>query len=467
MMNVERQLPKYFSPDTIPYFRGDWEAFAHAIFGVSYRAANKNIQKALNLDHQQYRPVEWCNTGYYLGEQESVTWDPFFQAGAYYVQDPSTLFLSHILRQIIQADRDYTVLDMCAAPGGKTTQLLNSFSSDSLIVANELMKNRYSVLKQNIIKWSCPNILLSSSSPENFERLENYFDVVVVDAPCSGEGMFGKSVDAVQHWSPSLVRSCAVKQKAILASAHKTLKPGGLLIYSTCTYNQTENTDIVQSMITDYGYHCINNNIELPNDNIVDCKGLGFQFFPHLVNGDGFFISVLQKDLGLENKFMDKRGKGGGLKNNASDWSIMDKESYKVVESFLPKIAITDLLMDKEGNVRYFNGASQYEWVEIKKGLSFIEAGLLIGKIIRNQFVPEHPLALNPLISTFEPKWELSKKEVIEFLQKKQLENFPDAHGWHIVKHAHLGLGWAKLLGNRYNNYIPKEWRIRDDEQDI
>lgn len=185
--------------------------------------------------------VSWSTHGYYLSERPSFTLDPFFHAGAYYVQEASGMFLEQAIRQTIDLSRSIKVLDLCAAPGGKSTLIESLISDKSLLVSNEVIKSRASVLEENITKWGAQNAIVTNNDPVSFKWLDNYFDVIVVDAPCSGSGLFRKDAKAIDEWSEDNVQLCSQRQQRILADVYPALKKDGILIYSTCSYSSEEN----------------------------------------------------------------------------------------------------------------------------------------------------------------------------------------------------------------------------------
>ena len=198
-------------------------------------------------------PIPWAETGYYLSQRPSFTFDPLFHAGCYYVQEPSSMFLEQALRQTVDLTKPLKVLDLCAAPGGKSTHIQSLISAESLLVSNEVIKARAGVLKQNIIKWGCSNIIVTNNDPQHFSRIEGFFDVMVVDAPCSGSGLFRRDEAAIDEWSLDNVQLCCGRQRRILADALPALHEGGVLVYSTCSYSKEENEDLMDWLVQECG----------------------------------------------------------------------------------------------------------------------------------------------------------------------------------------------------------------------
>ena len=230
-------------------------------------------------------PVPWASEeAFYLLDRPSFTLDPLFHAGAYYVQEASSMYVGVLFERalgVLGRRTGVRVLDLCAAPGGKTTQLLSHLDDTSLLVANEVMASRATVLSDNVARWGCSNVAVTSSDPAAFASLSGFFHVVVVDAPCSGEGMFRKDDRAVAEWSPATVNLCAARQRRILADVWPALSPGGLLIYSTCTFNRREDEDNVAWICHELGAECLEQR----------------HFYPGEERGEGFFSALVRKEV--------------------------------------------------------------------------------------------------------------------------------------------------------------------------
>ena len=253
---------------------------------------NKSV---LNVDSK----VLWSSNGFYLKERPSFTIDPFFHAGAYYVQEASSMFLEEVLKQSCDLNASLKLLDLCAAPGGKSTLLQSLISNESLLVCNEVIKTRVNVLSENITKWGAVNTVVTNNDPKDFQRLPEYFDVIVADAPCSGSGLFRKDPDAINEWSVDNVVLCSQRQQRILADIIPALKPGGVLIYSTCSYSESENETIADWLLNENEYETVQ--IKLDSDwGIVETqsannKAFGYRFYPDKIKGEGFFIAAFRK----------------------------------------------------------------------------------------------------------------------------------------------------------------------------
>jgi 16S rRNA C967 or C1407 C5-methylase (RsmB/RsmF family) len=290
------QLPENFIRRITIDLKGEAQPFFQAMENevpVSIR-----VNQSKNYHPENLQNVAWCNTGFYLPERPVFTLDPLFHAGAYYVQEASSMFLEQALKQSVDLELPLKVLDLCAAPGGKSTHLASLLSRDSLLVSNEVIRTRAKILAENITKWGNPNVVATNNDPADFQRLPGFFDVVVVDAPCSGEGLFRKDPNAMYEWSEDNVALCASRQRRIVADVWDALKPGGHLVYSTCTYNRMENEDNLEWMENEMGAIPLSLEITSFPEITKDNNLAGYHFYPHKTHGEGFFIAVLKKPEG-------------------------------------------------------------------------------------------------------------------------------------------------------------------------
>jgi 16S rRNA C967 or C1407 C5-methylase (RsmB/RsmF family) len=233
--------------------------------------------------------IPWCSSGSYLKARPSFTFDPHFHAGVYYVQEASSMFLEQALKQSIDLSRSLKVLDLCAAPGGKSTHIQSLISSDSLLVSNEVIKSRVSILEENLTKWGGINTIVTQNDPHAFRRLEGFFDVIVVDAPCSGSGLFRREPEAIREWTPDLVKLCSKRQQRILADVLPALKSGGLLIYSTCSYSPEENENIIDWLVHDSELEPVSLVVPalwgIVESTSPNAKAIGYRFYPNKLKG--------------------------------------------------------------------------------------------------------------------------------------------------------------------------------------
>lgn len=401
--------------------------------------------------------IRWSTQGFNLLERPSFTLDPSFHAGAYYVQESSSIFIEHILK-FIQAPKGL-YLDLCAAPGGKSTLLSSYLGSDGLLISNEVIKSRASVLKENTIKWGLGNTVVTNNDPGHFEKLEGAFDLVLIDAPCSGEGMFRKDPQAREEWSMDNVQICAARQERILNSAGALVRAGGYLIYSTCTFNRQENEDNLKFLTQEFAFEPVKIPIEKgwgiveSKEVIDDQEFFGYRFYPHKVEGEGFFITVLKRpdDSYIQNPKKVKDFKHPYIQrvsdfNAIKEATGLDEEwsFYSLQESFFA--------LNSEFH-HYFEWITQY--------LNIRYFGVEIGKLQKAKLIPTHEFALSILPKNKFPVKELTKEEALAYLRKEELILDIPEEGWICVTYKNLPLGWIKNIGNRINNYYPKDWRIR------
>ena len=261
-------------------------------------AIRLNRAKATGLGVDGADRVPWCHEGFYLDRRGAFTFDPAFHQGLYYVQDPSSMIISEAVRRLT-ADTQEPVayLDACAAPGGKTTAAIDALPAGSLVVANEFVPARAAVLRDNIVKWGYPAAVVTQGDTSRFRKLSGMFDIVAADVPCSGEGMMRKDDEAVAQWSPALVNRCAELQREIVANLWPALAPGGYFIYSTCTFNRSEDEENLQWMIDELGAEPVD--LGLPGEWMI-AGGIGtdlpcYRFLPHRLRGEGLFMGVMRK----------------------------------------------------------------------------------------------------------------------------------------------------------------------------
>ncbi|GHE46231.1 methyltransferase RsmF C-terminal domain-like protein [Sphingobacterium griseoflavum] len=433
----------------------DHEAFlnTHAK-GDRITSIRLNPRKKAALTMPLNAPVPWCRDAFYLDERPIFTLDPLYHAGCYYVQEASSMFLGHILRSLGLEGASVRALDLCAAPGGKSTLLNAYLGTGSLVVSNEVIKSRVGILQDNINRWGMHNVLVSNNDPSAFSRLPGYFDLMVVDAPCSGSGMFRKDSGAIDEWSLANVKLCSDRQKRILAESIATLATGGYLVYSTCSYSSEENEDILDWIISEYGFSTVALDVAeawkiQPTLSPVHAAH-GYRFYPHQVQGEGFFVGVLKKTQEQET-FGRKRAKPekSPIKKDAlRTWLVGDERLY----AFMHRDDVHIFPKQYEDDLRW-----------IQQVLYIRTAGTNIGKWLGKELVPSHELALSIFVNAEINAQELTLAVAQQFLRKENLDRevFENAgSGWCLVRHQGVNLGWVKILSNRINNYYPKESRI-------
>lgn len=388
--------------------------------------------------------VEWCEDGVYLPERPSFTHDPLFHSGTYYVQEAGSMFVGHIVKHLLKdLDQDLTVLDLCAAPGGKSTDLLSVLPKSSLLVANEVIKSRSPILAENVAKWGYSNVVVTNNDPRDFSKLTSLFDIVVVDAPCSGEGMFRKDSEAIEQWSEDNVELCVARQKRILADVWPSLKEGGYLLYSTCTFNSHENDDNVEWIINELGAEIV----EIPSfESILRTNMSGYQFAPGLTKSEGFFVAVLRK-VSSDGETIKFKSQKGSVKSDVSINYLNDNYLYKL-KGEIVKAYPMDLYQ---------------RMINIESLLHSVHSGIAVATQKGKDFIPQADLALAiDFKRGLFPEVELSKEDAIKFLSKENLL-FRDAPlGFLLLTYLSQPLGFVKNLGNRSNNLHPMARRIRN-----
>ncbi|MCR9014521.1 methyltransferase RsmF C-terminal domain-like protein [Aquiflexum gelatinilyticum] len=456
----EINLPLAFETQMKSYLgENEFREFVEALEKEPRVSIRLNRHKT-NFQPENCKHVPWNEDGYFLEERPSFTLDPLFHAGCYYVQEASSMFIQQILKSI-EAPQDGIYLDLAAAPGGKSTLLSSYLGNNGFLVANEVIKSRAGILKENIIKWGIGNTLVTQNDPEHFGDLAGFFDLVLVDAPCSGEGMFRKDPDAMSEWSPDHVALCAARQERIMDQAGSFVKGGGYLIYSTCTFNQKENEEMIRFIVSEYEYEPVK--ITLDGtwgivESQVDIDGIsffGYRFFPHRLEGEGFFITVFKRP---ENALVHEPKRTKDFKHPYIKPVGKQEAEKLMVQIGLPEYSGFYSLQDS-----YFwvNKDFQQHFEYLCRFLNIRYFGVELGKINKQQFIPNHEFAVSILPKSGFLTYDLDLKEALDYLRKEDipLKDLPE--GWVLVTFKNMPLGWLKNLGNRTNNYYPKDWRIR------
>lgn len=399
--------------------------------------------------------VPWCSNGFYLTQRPSFTLDPLFHAGAYYVQEASSMFLDHAIQQLLPESREgMKVLDLCAAPGGKSTLLATLFP-DGLVVSNEVIKSRAAVLVENVTKWGLPNMVVTNNDPDHFKDFVGFFDVIVVDAPCSGSGLFRKDPTAIAEWSEQNVAHCSQRQSRILANILPCLKEGGLLLYSTCSYSVAEDEDIADWLVSEMAMAscAIPTN---PEWNIIEtlspkAQAFGYRFYPNMILGEGFYLSAFKQ---TQSASHGKLKEASLTKLSKTELSLME-----IVFSKEPK-----LMHFKQGEaIRQIPSNCMTSLLALAGRLYIKKAGIEIGAIKGTSLVPSHEWAVSILPKTGYPSIAVNLEEARLFLKRAHFLPQNAQIGWNWVQYEGQILGLVKVLPNRINNYYPAEWRILKD----
>ena len=401
-------------------------------------------------------PVPWCQTGIYLSSRPSFVLDPLWHAGCYYVQESSSMFLEQVFRQL-PCEKPRIILDLCAAPGGKSTHLLHLLSKDDLLIANEVIHSRFHILRENLFKWGKDNLLSISRDPKEFGQLGPLFDTIMIDAPCSGEGLFRKDPSAIKEWSRENAGMCSVRQRRILIDSLPSLKEGGYLIYSTCTFNPEENEKNMDWLQQQGDYR----SIRIPLDpgwkvDEIEFNGIwGYRFLPHRVKGEGFFICLLQK----ESTSATSKGR-----------QKSDKRRERPKTVILPEPWLTSLhrriFVEHDDNIYSLPAIWEPEIRFLREKLRLPEPGIPVASVRKGKWNPHHSLAMNTdlIPSAFRPL-ELTLTDALAYLRRQTFPFSGNTPQWRLVCYQGHPLGFIKDLGHRFNNYYPKEWRIRTSRE--
>lgn len=401
-----------------------------------------------------YEKVGWEPDGYYLPGRTLFTPDPLFHAGVYYPQESSSMFAGELFRQLTAGMTGLRVLDLCGAPGGKATHLSALLRDDGLLVANEVIRARAAVLAENITKWGMGNTVVTQNDPARFASLPGFFDVLVADAPCSGEGMFRSSA-AVGEWSPQNTRLCSERQRRIVMEAWPALRPGGIMIYSTCTFNSAENEENISWIMETTGAEPLTADLSGTSGvTVISHNGMqGYGFHPGRIRGEGFFIAALRKPPGPAASRRDARR--AAIKPSAAAFSraepLADFDRSRMIMAGNRIIALaadTDVLS------------------HLSERLTVIKSGTMIGEIKNDDLVPAHDLAMSVRQKRGAwPEYELSYDEAVSFLRLEMPPAASMPRGRVLVQYRGVPLGFANNLGSRLNNGYPQSWRIRMEKQ--
>ncbi len=429
--------------------------------GALLNALEESSPVSIRINRSKWRKapqggelIPWCDTGFYLKNRPSFTLDPLFHAGCYYPQEASSMFIEQALKQIAGTRENMRVLDLCGAPGGKTTHLAALLARGSLLVANDTIRPRASILAETVTKWGYENTMVTQNDPKVFGRLPGFFDVILVDAPCSGEGMFRNKI-AVSEWSVDNTLHCSERQKRILTDIWPALKENGILVYSTCTFNPGENEDNIKWLLGKHEAKCERINLsDFEGIKEIDYDGIfGYGFYPGEVRGEGFFISVIRKTgKQLPDNFRNQK------KHNL----MPGRNDIKISEEWTKFPGDRLLKWDDE---IFAVPCGMDEFLNLFHNLNVIKSGTRIFAIKKDRFLPSHELALSTQIrkDAF-PQVKCDLNMAVSYLRRDNIFSHDVIKGWNIVSYCGINLGFVKNLGNRINNYFPVEWRIRMDK---
>ena len=394
-------------------------------------------------------PIAWCDEGYYLPGRPAFFMDPHWHGGAYYVQEASSMILDYVLKNLSLDEKPRIWLDVCAAPGGKTGILAKHKRDADILIANEVVPQRNAILRENLIKGGYLNTFISSEQASSFK--DPFADIILIDAPCAGEGMMRKDAEAIRQWSPNLVRECAIMQQRIVNDAVRSLNPEGYLIYSTCSYSREENIQNVERFIQDHQL----SSVEIPfpaSWRIVEFKSpiaTGYQLYPHRIKGEGLFISVLKKSDKTEDTYSGFKPKKSSF-NEPPVWlrEKLGRTSY-LIQNNDDHFAFILKNAEQKANEAIH---------QLPRARLITQAGELKGK----DFIPDHFLAMVAGEKTSDQKIQLSLHQSLDYLERStQFVSTDYAPGWYVAEYEGTNLGWAKKTPQGWKNHYPLNWRLR------
>jgi 16S rRNA C967 or C1407 C5-methylase (RsmB/RsmF family)/NOL1/NOP2/fmu family ribosome biogenesis protein len=434
----------------------DYNRFMGALQMPAPASVRFNTWKAGGLllpafDSQLEKEVRWCSAGYFLKQRLAFAFDPLFHAGCYYVQESSSMFLEQVMKQYVH--RPVVMLDLCAAPGGKSTHAQSLLPQGSLLVANDIIRSRSRVLAENLTKWGYPDQIVTNNDPADMATLTNFFDVILADVPCSGEGMFRKNAKAISEWSLANVALCCRRQRRILSDIWPSLKPEGILIYSTCTYNTKENEENVQWMQTELGAEILS--IDIPEQwnvtgSLANHTFPVYRFLPYRTEGEGFFMAILRKpfDATHTSKRLSATTKSS---KRAITSPVATAEEWLIPSSEY-------LLSSVQGNlITAFPKTYENERRLLEQTLRIVQCGTAIGQVKGKDLIPQHALAMSRLLrqDAF-PAEDVNYQQAIAYLRKEPLAPSKDTPlGYVLIRYKGIPLGFAKNIGTRLNNLYP------------
>ncbi len=425
-----------------PGFNIDAFIIAHEVPAVnSFRINTKKIDKS---PYKFSISVPWCSDGFYVTERPKYAQHPFWHSGAIYVQEASSMFLNEALKQLLPLQEKIFVLDACAAPGGKSTLIAALLSADSVLVSNEVIKSRVNVLQENLTRWGNGNSIITNCDSIQFSKLPPTFDCIVVDAPCSGSGLFRKDPNALNEWSENNVQLCSERQQRILSNLIPSLKSNGILVYSTCSYSIEENEIIVDWLCNQHQMEVCS--LCIPSEwNVFNSQPGCYRFYPNNIQGEGFFISILRKKSDVENQ----------NKVIASNLKLVKPES-----SFTQYLR-EELKYFMHNETLYALTETAFEVTELLRQykINLVRCGVELGEHKGSKFIPAHALALNEVLNSNLEKREVDEATAIQYLKKETI-HIDGPLGFKLLQFKGVPIGWINVMQNRSNNMYPTAWRL-------
>lgn len=399
-----------------------------------------NVKTPVQFNWNLGAVVPWNSSGRYLEERPFYKRDPLFHAGCYYPMEASSMFLEHVLDQI-ELEQDDLILDLCAAPGGKSLILRDHFPKNP-VISNEIDSKRVHVLKENVIKWGSQNHLVVQSDAKRLSESGLKYHLIMIDAPCSGEGLFRKDIESRNEWTVERASGCSVRQREILQDVLPMFATGAYLIYSTCTYNPEENDERIQQLLETELFELIEINLD-PEWNIVKSK-YGYQFWPHRLNGEGFYCSLL-RFVG-ENKQVDFPS----VKSNK-------KEKKEIIRT---KLIPEDFFVQIHDQKVFASTNWERKLVSVLEGYcKFVRKSLYLGELKGADLIPSYDFAMSAHGKTLENRMELTDSDAMKYLSGQALILAANK-GPVLLTYRGVALGVGKSNGQRINNLLPKHLRV-------
>ena len=402
------------------------------------------------------RRVEWCESGRYLDERPAFIFDPMLHQGAYYVQDASSMIMSHVARRLGERiGRRLAWLDACAAPGGKSSAAISELPEGSVLVANEYVAQRAAILSENLAKWGNGHVVVTTGDAARLGRLGERFDVIAADVPCSGEGMMRKDSDAVEQWSEGLIEECARRQWDIVSNLWNALRGGGYLIYSTCTFNRRENEEMVERIVKELGGEPVDLSPEGETgiSNGIDTAYPAMRFIPGRTEGEGLFMAVVRKPGELP-----ANADSGTAKKKSRGGTAKESDAVRTARGWLKNPDDYRITVDAEGIIRALPASALLP----REIADNCRAVLTLGTVKGRDVIPAQPLALSTdLSSEAFGRADVDRVTALAYLRHETITLADDApRGIVLLYYRDLPLGFVKNLGKRANNLYPAQWRI-------
>ena len=456
--NIKQKLPPVFLARMKEQFGdlNEYEAFLESYdrertYGLRYNPLKTDRERFIKEMPFALRAIPWAEEGFYYEASEQPGRHALHEAGAFYIQEPRAMAVVSVL----DPKPGERILDLCAAPGGKSTQIAGRMQGKGLLVSNEIVPSRAKILSQNTERLGGANCVVCKETPKRLlEAFPAFFDRVLVDAPCSGEGMFRKDEIAIAEWSPENVSMCAARQRDILEQAAGMVCPGGVLVYSTCTFSVEENEGVINSFIKAH-----------PEFDIEEGLNKTIRLWPHRIEGEGHFIARLRKAYGERRMVYRTIAKEIAAAGNGSKGKEKGKTAYKMCKDFLSEeIVLTESAQERlfKERVLYHFGEALYlipeEMIPLR-GLQVARPGLQLGFCEKNRFKPAHALALYLHPEEVQKYYDLTHEQAKRYLNGETFNVGTELKGWHLLTVQGFSIGFGKAVGGQMKNHYPKGLR--------